>query len=563
MLQRGPQSKRLSTKLGSVVDTGQSTTEDSEASEILSLCIAELEARKRALVEADIRPKDNIPLQNKLVQLVGSKPLFDCKVGKVDTQVLMDSGSQISSLGADWVREKCPEAEIRPVSDFLEGEDVKFTAVNNTEVSMLGCVVLNFCIGNYSFPVPFLVTESKLARPLIGYNVIKTYIDMAAPEEVIGLLTDSMKGSDEGKIRAMVNLINQDDVKDDDFLGSLRTTKPCVIPANSFARVRCRVKGDVKGLDIPFLCSEPCLAEWDDRLVVTESLGELKRGRTPNVNVEIRNTSSKDMYLPKNKVVGEISAINAVLPIKLFNSEPCEVEVDAVEVDAKSDVKSDKWQPKANLEHLGEQERSEIEKLLYEECEVFARSDTDIGNIPDFNMDIKLTDEIPVNQAYRHLPRKLYDDVKNYLNDLIINGWVQESDSPYASPIVCVRKKDNSLRLCVDYRKLNLKTVPDRQPIPRVQDLLDGLHGQRFFSTLDMPKAYHQGYVRDVCRKYTAFSTPWALVEWLRVPFGKKSAPVAFQKYINKALSGLLDKACLAYLDNILIYGKTFSEHKC
>ena len=87
-------------------------------------------------------------------------------------------------------------------------------------------------------------------------------------------------------------------------------------------------------------------------------------------------------------------------------------------------------------------------------------------------IDINLVDEVPVNEAYRHLPRKLYDDVKSYLNDLIVNGWIQESTSAYASPIVCVRKKDGSMRLCVDYRKLNLKMIPDRHPIPRVQDLL-------------------------------------------------------------------------------------------
>ena len=265
----------MSAKLDEVVDTGQSATDDKASEyEILMQCIAELEARKKAKVEAEVRRKDNIPVQNRLVKLVGSKPLIDCEIGGVKAQVLWDTGSQISTLGVDWVEENFPEAEIRPVSDFLEeGENVKFTAANNTEVPMIGCVVLDFSIGKYSFPVPFLVTESKLARPLIGYNIIKIYIKKAAPEDVISLLVGSIRDVDEGKVKTMINLINENDADDDDFLGDLRTTKPCVIPANSFARIRCRVKGDVKGLDMKFLCSEPCIAEWDDELVVTESGG--------------------------------------------------------------------------------------------------------------------------------------------------------------------------------------------------------------------------------------------------------------------------------------------------
>ena len=83
-------------------------------------------------------------------------------------------------------------------------------------------------------------------------------------------------------------------------------------------------------------------------------------------------------------------------------------------------------------------------------------------------MKINLSDQIPVKEAYRHLPRNLYEEVRNYVNDLVINGWVRESFSAYASPIVCVRKKDNSLRMCIDYRKLNNKIVSDSQPIPRI-----------------------------------------------------------------------------------------------
>ena len=120
-------------------------------------------------------------------------------------------------------------------------------------------------------------------------------------------------------------------------------------------------------------------------------------------------------------------------------------------------------------------------------------------------------------------------------------------------------KNDGSMRMCIDYRKLNNKTIPDYQPIPRNQDILDSLNGQKWFSTLDMSKEYHQGYISK--EHLTGFSTPWLLYEWVRIPFGLRNALPCFWRYMNQCLGYLKGTICEPYLDDILCYSQSFEEH--
>lgn len=146
------------------------------------------------------------------------------------------------------------------------------------------------------------------------------------------------------------------------------------------------------------------------------------------------------------------------------------------------------------------------------------------------------------------------------MQELLDNGIIRESDSPYASPILLVKKKTGDYRMCVDFRKLNAITVKDKYPLPLIDDQIDKLKGQRYFTTLDLASGYYQVPLTDEAIPKTAFVTPDGHYEFLRMPFGLTNAPAVFQRMVNKALGTLKDTIAFPYMDDIIIPSKTVEE---
>ncbi|KAI4897396.1 hypothetical protein NFI96_007157 [Prochilodus magdalenae] len=145
-----------------------------------------------------------------------------------------------------------------------------------------------------------------------------------------------------------------------------------------------------------------------------------------------------------------------------------------------------------DLSMLSEQEQVEVRSLLQRYQTVFSAHESDLGCTNLISHDIPLLDEVPVRQRYRRVPPSEYEVVKAHINQLLEAQIIRESSSPYASPIVLVKKKDGSMRMCVDYRQLNSKTRKDAFPLPRIEESLDALSGACWFSTLDLASGYNQ-----------------------------------------------------------------------
>jgi len=137
---------------------------------------------------------------------------------------------------------------------------------------------------------------------------------------------------------------------------------------------------------------------------------------------------------------------------------------------------------------------------------------------------------------------------------------IEESQSPWVSPVVLVKKKDGSLRFCVDYRKLNAVTVKDSYPLPRIGDILDQLSGNSWFSTLDLKSGYWHVKVNSEDKEKTAFSIGNGLWQFRVMPFGLCNAPATFERLMEKVLRDILSKICLVYLDDVIVFSKTFKE---
>jgi len=210
---------------------------------------------------------------------------------------------------------------------------------------------------------------------------------------------------------------------------------------------------------------------------------------------------------------------------------------------------------------VSDADRRRLVMLLMEFSNAFSTGENDLGWTNVVTHSIETGDNRPVRQPLRRHPPAHLEAIQQHVSNMLEQGVITPARSPWASNLVLVKKKDGSLRCCVDYRQLNSLTKKDAYPLPRTDMCLDAMSGARWFSTFDLRSSYHQVAMKEEDSEKTAFICREGQFKFTTMPFGLCNAGATFQRLMDMVMSGLAFEVCLVYLDDVIVFSSTMDEH--
>lgn len=271
----------------------------------------------------------------------------------------------------------------------------------------------------------------------------------------------------------------------------------------------------------------------------------------------IQNSTETPMIITITQPFNVTQFATTECDVNFTNHNPKDIEIDKL---------LEQNLQRLRLEHTNIEERDKIMRLCHEYRDIFYCDEIPLSFTNQVKHKIRTKNEDPIFvKPYRQAPAQA-DEINRQVDKLLKDNVVQESHSPWNAPVHLVPKKmdasgEHKWRMVVDYRRLNDITTDDRYPLPNINDLFDKLGKSSYYSTLDLASGYHQIEVEHEDREKTAFSTQNGHYQFLRMPFGLKTAPATFQRAMDNVLRGLQGIHCLVYLDDVIIFSASLDEH--
>ncbi|KAJ0003805.1 hypothetical protein NQD34_008903 [Periophthalmus magnuspinnatus] len=380
---------------------------------------------------------------------------------------------------------------------------------------------------------------------LIGMNTLEPLYEQYIGEH------SSFQPSTHGYRAVLKTLQLSHQQKDQGNIGVVRlfSKSPVCVPAGRTVVIEGSAKVSSPPSSQSVLLQHPA-STLPGGLCVSSCLISLQAFSSHKLPVVITNESEQDAFIPPYSVVADLETYHCILNEHRVTHPPAGRASSSLNIDFGDSPLPTEW-------------KERVKEKLNAISEVFSQHDLDFGCTTAIKHHIPLHDSTPFKQRARPIHPQDIEAVRRHLRELLEAGVIRESSSPFSSPVVVVRKKNGDIRLCIDYRKLNLQTIKDAYALPNLEESFSALSGSKWFSVLDLKSGYYQIEMYEEDKSKTAFVTPLGFWEFNRMPQGVTNAPSTFQRLMERCMGDLHLKEVLVFLDDLIIFSNSLEEHEC
>ena len=414
----------------------------------------------------------------------------------------------------------------------------KLRTADGTSLQLVGESFMKFQIAGKVYPHQCLIVKNLKRDLILGRDWM---------EKFNCILNFSDNTCTLGKSK--LNFSRESDVR-----SIIRTVQTVTVPPQTVKTVygRYHVQAPVgqKGENVQWEQCDKCFLDNEPGLTVLSGLGKVNKTR--KVPLTIVNETGKYFRIKKGNVLAkldQVKEINSVYKITDSHEKPQSTSEYAYKQQLLPEIPDE----------LPEGERKLVNALLSRNSDVFAKHEFDIGKSNILKAHIRTGTAKPIRKRPYRTPLAYRGELNRQLGEMLDAKIISPSNSQWAAPILCVKKKSGEVRVCVDYRELNKVTEYFQWPLPVVQDVFCTLGGAKYFSSLDFIKGYYQIEMADDSKDKTAFVCESGSFEFSRLPFGTSVAPSIFQEAMTHLLNGL-NNFSIPYLDDIIVYSKTLER---
>lgn len=477
-----------------------------------------------------------------LNRMVGDSNMTEVYLQGTSHQALIDSGSMVTTMS-----KSCYDNLTHKPSLFtLDKLGLQVSLADGSNLEYLGyvecCISVPF-LSDVEFNVPVLVVpDSKLndmCDIIIGTNVIRLY-------------TKHVNQTDQNIPDAWRLALASIKCK----VYSVKAANKQVLEIGPYQSAV--VNGTVRGLDhdVKEIVTENLDNQYN--YIVCPRVLKVHNTNIAKIQVKICNISAKPISIKPRSEICQVNEVKVIHDLADSNFDMADHS--KTESPILSDV--NELGVDVNTSVLNPSQMTKVNKLLTKWKHIFSTSPLDLGNTDIVKHKIELENTKPFKQPYRKIPPAMYEEVRQHIKEMLDAGVIRESNSPFSSNLVLVRKRDGSLRICLDFRMLNSRTRKDAYMLPRFDDIIDTVSGSKYFSKLDLRSGYWQVEIEEADKHKTAFSVGnLGFYECSRMGMGLTNAPSTFQRLMEKCMGEMLLKEVLIFLDDILIFADTFEQH--